>query len=54
MTEIETLRVEAANLFYAREQLQQNLMRVNQKLQEITNQITQLEKAAADGNSKET
>jgi prefoldin subunit 5 len=53
MTEIEELKSEGFNLFCAREQLQMNLMQINQRLQEITNSIQQIEKVKADGNSKE-
>lgn len=53
MTEVEALKIEAANLFFAREQLQDNLVQVNQKLQEIASKIIQIEKVKADGDSKE-
>lgn len=52
MTEIETLKIEAANLFFAREQLQANLVQVNQKLQQIANTIQQLEEATKNGDSE--
>jgi hypothetical protein len=44
MSKINELKVEAANLFYVREQLQANMLEVNQKLQEVTNLIQEEEK----------
>lgn len=44
MSKINELKVEAANLFYVREQLQANMLEVNQKLQEVTNLIQGEEK----------
>lgn len=52
MTEIETLKVEAANLFFARENFQQNIVAVNQRLQELAGKINQLEKEQENGNKK--
>jgi hypothetical protein len=48
MSKINELKVEAANLFYIREQLQANMLEVNQKLQEVTALIQEEEKKEKD------
>jgi hypothetical protein len=49
MTELEKLKIEAADYFYAREMAQGQIAQANAKLQEITNKIQQLEKEAQNG-----
>ena len=53
MTEIEKLKLEGFNLFMARENFQQNIAAVSQRLQEISNLIHQLTKEQGDGDPKE-
>lgn len=53
MSKINELKVEAANLFYVREQLQANMLEVNQKLQEVTNLIQEEERKAQDTQATE-
>jgi uncharacterized protein (DUF2164 family) len=52
MTEIEKLKIEAANWFYTREMAQGQIAQANAKLQEITNAIQQLEKGVQNGTTE--
>lgn len=52
MSKINELKVEAANLFYLREQLNANLADVNVKLQAITNLIGKEEEKESETNKK--
>jgi hypothetical protein len=52
MTEIEKLKIEAADYFYAREMAQGQIANANAKLQEITAKIQQLEKEAQNGTAE--
>ena len=52
MSKINELKVEAANLFYLREQLNANLADVNVKLQAITNLIGKEEEKETEANEK--
>ena len=52
MSKINELKVEAANLFYLREQLNANLADVNLKLQAITNLIGKEEEKETEANEK--
>lgn len=49
MTEIEKLKLEAADYFYAREMAQGQIANANAKLQEITAKIQQLQQEAQNG-----
>lgn len=52
ITEMEKLKLEGFNLFMARENFQQNIAAVNQRLNEISQQLHQLTKEHGDGNPK--
>lgn len=49
MTELEKLKIEAADWFYAREMAQGQIAQANAKLQEITNKIQTLQNEAQNG-----
>ena len=50
MTEIEKLKIEAANLFFIREKLQLDIDGVNQRLQGISSKLHQLTKEQGQAN----
>lgn len=54
MTEIEKLKIEAANLFFLREKLQADIDAVNGDLQAISSKLHQLTKEQKNGDPEKT